>query len=207
MLTFATWAAVGFLSGSIPWALLLGRTFLGKDIRGVGDANPGVANLWKLGGWVLGSLSLVLETAKSCAPAYFAVRYLGEPNGVTQQLGLALVVLAPVVGHGWSPFLRFRGGKALAATLGSWMAITNGIALPVACIFLVLMHGLQRNHAITVTFTLLGLLAVFLPMTLQLYVALFGFGNLAIVVCKHWNEYSIGFIPRGWVTKFARLAN
>ena len=44
------WIAIGFISGSIPWALIIGKVFVSKDIRVIGDGNPGAVNTWKLAG-------------------------------------------------------------------------------------------------------------------------------------------------------------
>ena len=204
MLEFIIWIAIGFISGSVPWALLIGKRLVGKDIRSVGDGNPGVANSWKLGGWPLGVLSLVLELGKSFVPVYLAIRFLGQPSGAISQVGLAFVALAPVLGHGWSPFLKFRGGKALATTWGSWIAITNGGAFLVGCVLLGSAHVFQKNHALTVTICLTGFLVVFAPLQIQLYIPLFWILNFAVVVYKHRAEYSVGVLPRDWVLKLAR---
>ena len=204
MLELAIWIIIGFISGSVPWALLIGKALGGKDIRSVGDGNPGAANLWKLDGWAPGMLSVVLEVSKSLVPVYLANRYVGELSGPMSAGGLALLALAPVIGHGWSPFLRFNGGKALAASWGSWIAITGGIAVPAACIFLGFMHGLQRNHAITVTFCLVGFLVLFLPLLMEPYIIFFWVGNLVVIAYKHRFEYSKGFLLRSWVLRLAR---
>ena len=204
MLELASWVIIGFISGSVPWALIIGKARDGKDIRGVGDGNPGVANLWKLSGWPAGTVSLVLEVGKSLVPVYLAYRYLGEPSDATLQLGLALVALAPIIGHGWSPFLRLKGGKALAASWGSWIAVTGWIAVPMACMLLVPMHVIQRNHSVTVTFCLIGFLAVFLPLFAEPYIALFWGGNLIIIIYKHRFEYSRGLTIRSWVLRCVR---
>jgi glycerol-3-phosphate acyltransferase PlsY len=51
MLEIVAWLAIGFISGSVPWALIVGKVLLNRDIRAVWDGNPGTANSWKLGGW------------------------------------------------------------------------------------------------------------------------------------------------------------
>ena len=204
MLALIIWISIGFLSGSVPWALLIGKTLVGKDIRSVGDGNPGSANLWMLGGWAPGVLSLILEVSKGLLPVCVAFSYFGQPSDFTPQWGLALVTLAPVVGHGWSPFLHFKGGKSLAVSWGSWIAITGGVAFPVALILLGAIHGLQKNHAITVTFCLIGFLAVFFPLEMQPYIALFWVGNMMIIIFKHRSEYADGLIVRSWALRLAR---
>ena len=204
MLELTTWIMIGFVSGSVPWALLIGKTVVSKDIRTVGDGNPGAANVWKSGGWILGMLSVILEIGKGMVPVCLATRYFYMDSNAALSTGLALIAISPIVGHGWSPFLRFKGGKTLATSGGSWIAITGGIAFPVGCLFLLLMHCLQRNHAITVTFCWVGLLVVFLPLNMSPSIALFGVTSLLIVVYKHRFEYGDGLIFRDWVHKLAR---
>lgn len=197
------WIAIGFISGSIPWALIIGKLFLSKDIRIIGDGNPGAVNAWKLSGPSLGMLSVVIEICKSLIPVFIATLYLGQPSGLLDHIWLSLVALAPIIGHGWSPFLRFKGGKALATSWGSWIAITNGMAFPVALVLLATIHVFQRNHAITVTSCLVGFMIIFVAQHMYLYTALFGISNILIVIHKHRPEYSDGILLRKWVPKLA----
>ena len=143
---------------------------------------------------------MVVEVGKSLVPVYIALQILGQPDGFADQIGLAIILLAPVLGHAWSPFLKFRGGKALAVTWGSWISITGGMALPVALIILGLIHILQKNHAITVTFCLVGFLIIFLPLNVQYYLIMFWVSNMVVVMYKHREEYSKGLIFRDWIT-------
>ena len=76
MLELPIWIMIGFVSGSVPWALLIGKAVVSKDIRTVGDGNPGAANVWKSGGWMVGMLSLVLEICKWLVPVHLATRAL-----------------------------------------------------------------------------------------------------------------------------------
>jgi len=200
MLEFAIWITVGFISGSVPWAIIVGKLLVRGDIRGVGDGNPGATNAWKSGGWVPGILSTVLEIGKGSVPVYIAIQYLNPSSDATVQLGLALIAIAPVIGHAWSPFLRFKGGKALAASWGSWIGMTGGGALLVGCILLAIMHALQKNHAVTVTACLVGFFLVFLPThQLGMCIASLWLMNIMIVIYKHRHEYSKGIITRNWI--------
>ena len=124
-----------------------------------------------------------------------------QSGGDASQFGIAFVAIAPVLGHAWSPFLKFKGGKALAASWGSWIALTSGTAIPVALLLLGLLHILQRNHAVTVTFCLLGFLPIFLPFLPHAYLAAFWLANLIVLIYKHRTEYASGIRPRKWVRK------
>ena len=113
------WAGVGFLCGSLMFSYWIGRWALKRDIRTVGDGNPGATNLLKAGGIPLGIVALLLDALKGALPVAFA-RYVLGLSGVP----LVIVALAPIFGHAFSPWLRFRGGKAVAVTAGVWTALT-----------------------------------------------------------------------------------
>ena len=197
---FAFWILVGFLSGSIPWSVLVGKFLAGLDVRSIGDGNPGSANVWKGSGSTFGVFALVLDITKGFVPVYVGFSYLSPEGSFWGQLSFSLVAFAPILGHAFSPFLKFRGGKALATTAGSWTAITDGLVVPLACLLLGLFHGVQKNHAITVTVCIVGFLLVFLPLKQELYLGIFWLMNISLVMYKHRSEYSKGFLPRGWVS-------
>ena len=201
------WIVIGFMSGSIPWAAITVKFISGKSVRDVGDGNPGATNAWKSSGWLVGMSVLILEIAKSFIPIYLAMILINDFSGMDGTILLSLIALAPILGHAWSPFLKFKGGKALAPSWGSWIAITNGMALPVGCFFLALMHGFQKNHSVTVTLCLIAFIAVFALMTMELFLLLFSLGNISVVIYKHRGEYSDGLVLRNWVYRFTRVVS
>ena len=113
------WVFIAFLSGSLPISFWMGKLFLGQDIRHFGDGNPGATNVFKAGSPLAGVLALVLDVAKAALPVGFCFYNLN-----LRGLPMILVALAPVLGHMFSPFLGWKGGKALAATLGVWIGLT-----------------------------------------------------------------------------------
>lgn len=89
------------------------------DVRQYGDGNPGATNAFRAAGAGAGLLALMLDVSKGAAPvgwAYFNLGYRGWP--------MVLIATAPVLGHAFSPFLTFRGGKALAVAFGAWIGLT-----------------------------------------------------------------------------------
>lgn len=111
--------ALAFLSGALPLSVWIGQCALGSDIRLIGDGNPGAANVWRAGGPRWGLLAIVADFTKGAAPVALATFAL-DWNG----WWLTAVTIAPVLGHAFSPFLGFRGGKALAVTFGVWTGLT-----------------------------------------------------------------------------------
>lgn len=110
------WTVLGFVLGSIPFAVLMGKWIAGRDVRSVADGNPGGMNALRVGGIKAGLPAIVLDLAKGYVPVYLA-RWAGM-----EEWELVPICLAPALGHAFSPFLKFRGGKALAATGGAWLA-------------------------------------------------------------------------------------
>lgn len=113
------WTLIAFLSGSMPLSLWLGKVVLHTDIRDYGDGNPGASNVFRAGGKFWGTLAMLLDGFKGAIPVWIAIYVLGIGGW-----GLTGIALAPVLGHTFSPFLKFRGGKALAVSFGIWAGLT-----------------------------------------------------------------------------------
>ena len=107
----------GYLFGAIPFSVLIGRLITKTDIRRIGDGNPGGTNAWRAGGSLVGLVSIGLDIFKGFLPVFLARQF-----GIVEW-GLIPVCLAPILGHATQPFLKFRGGKALGVTGGSWAGI------------------------------------------------------------------------------------
>jgi acyl phosphate:glycerol-3-phosphate acyltransferase len=114
-----------YLMGSIPFGIIIGRAFFGVDPRTVGSGNIGTANSMRAFGAGGAALVLACDVLKGVIPTYVATRLLGEPSQVVE------IGLAAIVGHNWSAFLRFGGGKGVATTLGVVMVLS----LPAAAVF------------------------------------------------------------------------
>jgi glycerol-3-phosphate acyltransferase PlsY len=110
---------VNFICGSLMFSYLLG-ILARKNLNTVGDGNPGAANLWKAAGYKYGLTGVFLDFLKGYVPLFLLI----ESRYVT---GYAIIpiALAPILGHALSPFLKFRGGKAIAVTFGVWSALTR----------------------------------------------------------------------------------
>ena len=104
--------ALAYLMGAFPTAYLVGRRLRGIDIRHQGSRNPGALNAYRQLGKVAGLLVLMVDTGKG-ALAIFIGQRLGAPDPA-----LYLAAVAATLGHNFSPFLRFRGGKGAALVLG-----------------------------------------------------------------------------------------
>ena len=118
MIVSATIAIViAYLLGSIPFAYIAGRLFKGIDIRQIGGGNMGAVNTAREIGPVPGLLVLIADIAKGSLAVIIAFWL---------DLSLILVFgagLAAVAGHNWPIFLKFKGGKGAATTIGVLLAL------------------------------------------------------------------------------------
>lgn len=160
MLELILWTALSFLSGSLPFAVWLTR-LKGKDVQTIGDRNPGAINALRAGGKALGIAVLLLDISKAAAPigwAYYEFGWRGAR--------LIPIAIAPMLGHAYSPFLGFKGGKAIATALGVWIGLTLWKVPVVALTALTLFYLTLRNSGWALLLTLLTLgvyLWLFLP--------------------------------------------
>jgi glycerol-3-phosphate acyltransferase PlsY len=107
-----------YLVGSVPTGLWLVRWRLGVDVRERGSGNIGTANVYRVAGARLGAAVLFLDVAKGALPVW-AARTLGlEP------VWAVAAGVASIVGHNWSAFLGFRGGKGIATSFGVLLALS-----------------------------------------------------------------------------------
>ncbi len=127
---------VAFFVGAIPFGILVSRAFYGTDIRNAGSGNIGAANALRTLGKRGALAVLALDALKGFAPVLAA----GALGGT---LPATLAALAAVVGHCWSPFLGFKGGKGVATLLGTVIALwwPAGIAFALVWLAAVLACG------------------------------------------------------------------
>lgn len=178
------WTIIGLAMGSIPFSYWLGRFALHKDIRDYGDGNPGAANAWRAGTWRVGVPAVLLDYLKGAVPVSLAC----YRHGVA---GWALVpaALAPVVGHAFSPFLRLRGGKAIATTFGVWTGLTLWQAPTVLGLAVGLFQCVQAVDSWTVMLGMATwLCCLLLSETATSPLLAVWCGNTAILIWKHRQE-------------------
>ncbi len=193
-MSLAFWILISFVSASVPWSLILGYIFSNKDIRTVGDKNPGGTNTLKLSGIKVGLMAIFLDISKSFFPVYFSLFY----GFVGYEL--ILICLAAISGSIFSPFLKFNGGKSLAVSCGIWLAISSGIIGPLICLMMAFSHLIQKTHIWTILFGWLGILIWVLIFSFELeYVTIF-FINFILVMYKHRKEFNQKIIFRNWIT-------
>lgn len=127
-----------FLFGAVPWALLVVRACVGKDLRTIGSGNVGATNASRAfatrRGQVLAFAGIyLLDAGKGFVPAHFGPVLVGGDAA----LAGALLGAAAILGHVFCPFLGFRGGKGVATATGVLLALDWTIALVAISTFFV----------------------------------------------------------------------
>jgi len=119
--------AVSYLVGSIPFGLIAGKLLKGVDIRTVGSGNIGATNAARVIGWKWFPLVLLLDALKGFGPTALA-GLLNDAGILGYSAILDYVIIAAVgamLGHSFSVYIKFRGGKGVATGLGVMLAITG----------------------------------------------------------------------------------
>ncbi|WP_291438649.1 glycerol-3-phosphate 1-O-acyltransferase PlsY [Desulfovibrio sp.] len=171
------WIALAYVLGSAPWGLVIARTFCGIDPRENGSRNTGATNVARLCGFRWGVATLLCDVLKGAVPVWLAFRINASPVFVS------MVALACVLGHVFSCFMKFRGGKAVATSIGIFLplAFWQLLASSLLCTLVIWRSGFVSLGSLTLVTALPVALAVsgqwvWLPLAL---------GVWAVVVWKH----------------------
>ena len=125
-------AAASYLLGSIPFGYLLVRIFTGDDVRLSGSGNIGATNVARKSP-ALGVATLLLDAAKGLAAVLVARVLFSGPH---QKLIMTTAAFFAVVGHLFPVWLKFRGGKGVATSLGAFILLTPKSILCMVVLFL-----------------------------------------------------------------------
>ena len=110
-----------YLSGSVPFGLILTKNFVNCDIRNIGSGNIGATNVLRTGNKLLAAFTLLLDILKGYVPVIIAQKYFPEL--------IQLSCLLAFLGHIFPVWLKFKGGKGVATYLGILLALSIQLAL------------------------------------------------------------------------------
>ena len=125
---------IAYLVGSIPSGLILGKLFWHTDLRKYGSHNIGATNAWRTLGKVPGIIVFLADSLKGQAGVLLGLSLVGTP--------LAAVIggLLAIVGHSFSLFLRFHGGKGVATSLGVLTMLMGNVTLIVFVLWFTIVY-------------------------------------------------------------------
>lgn len=187
-----------YLLGSLPFGLWIARTWKGVDIRTLGSGNIGATNVWRVCGPVVGSVVFALDVAKGLvSPVVGAALQLASPWQI-------LAALLAIVGHNYSVWLGFKGGKGIATSLGALLGVAPFVGLTAFGLFLLELLTLR----IVSVGSILGALS--LPPLMILYYRgdwyRFAFGVIACLMALYKHRANIQRLRAGTEPKLNLFA-
>ena len=134
MMDYLLTGVIAYLVGSIPSGLILGKLFWHTDLRKYGSHNIGATNAWRTLGKVPGIIVFLADSLKGQAGVLLGLSLVGTP--------LAAVIggLLAIIGHSFSIFLRFRGGKGVATSLGVLTMLMGNVTLIVFVLWFTIVY-------------------------------------------------------------------
>lgn len=123
-------AIAGYLLGAIPFGIVVSKAMDLPDPRTVGSKNVGFTNVLRVSGTKAGVLTLLGDMGKGWVMGWAAMQWL------TGETSIMVVAISPILGHLFSPFLGFKGGKGVATALGSVLGLSPSMGLLLLLIWL-----------------------------------------------------------------------
>lgn len=126
---------LGYSLGAIPFGLVIGKLLRGIDIREYGSGNIGFANVLRTVGVKAGALTFIADVSKGAVPVLLGGIIIGDSTAeigslVFDKQGAQIAAaLAAVIGHNWSIYIRFQGGKGVDTALGGLLAMSPLVGL------------------------------------------------------------------------------
>jgi len=129
-MTTPIFAVLGYLLGSLPFAVIVSKAFGLADPRSFGSGNPGATNVLRSGNKLAAVLTLIGDVLKGWLAMWLASRFGGD------DLAIAVAGFAAFIGHVFPLFLKFKGGKGVATALGVLAGFNGWLALAVVSVWL-----------------------------------------------------------------------
>lgn len=175
-------AIVAYLVGALPSAYLIARVFKNIDIRSAGSGNVGGMNTYRVAGLLPGIITVLLDMAKGAA----AVLIASQLTDLAYATFVAAIL--SVLGHNFSIFISFKGGKGLATSAGAFLVLSP-LSILYAIIFAIALTVILKD-----TNTAFGLAALIIPLILALQYSsvdwiIFGAAIAATITVKHLPDF------------------
>jgi len=126
----AAFAVVGYLLGAVPFGVVVSKAMSLPDPRTVGSKNVGFTNVLRVSGPKAGILTLLGDMGKGWILSWAAMQWL------TIESFIMVIAISPILGHLFSPFLGFKGGKGVATAVGAVLGLSPSIGLLLLLIWL-----------------------------------------------------------------------
>ena len=194
---------ISYVLGSVPNALWIGKVFKGIDIREHGSRNTGSTNAARVLGAKLGILTLILDVSKGLVPTLMAILLKADFfENLTKILNFdyVLVGICAILGHVFSMFMNFKGGKAVATTLGVFLILVPKAILFAAIVFFVV-FAISRYVSLSSILAAISLPIFIYFLYQQTIYVILGILIAILIVVKH--RSNIERLKNGTESKFS----
>jgi len=166
---------IGFLSCSIPYGFIIAK-IRGKDIRNFGSGNIGATNVFRIDK-KLGIITGILDILKSFIPTFLALKF-------SNFFIASITALLGILGHAFTPFLRFKGGKSVSCTFGSYMVLSP-LQFLISFIFFFILLFLTKTASISSILSIFFLSILILIFNFPLYFKILTFFIFLLILFLH----------------------
>ena len=197
MILFFILFILAYLVGSIPNALWIGKMFKNIDVRDFGSGNVGSTNAARVLGWKLGVMVLLFDAFKGMIFIIIARKF-----GLSD-IYVVLIGHAAILGHSYSIYLKFKGGKAVATSLGVMLVLIPKVIIILVIVFLLIV--IFSGYVSLASISVAGLLPI---LTYIMYNNIIALLSLVVGILVIWRHKSnIKNLLEGKEDKFYDKAN
>lgn len=193
---------IAYFLGSIPNALWIGKVFKGIDVREHGSKNTGSTNAARVLGAKLGIFTLILDISKGAIPTIIAIitnSNLFENILHIEKIDSILVGIMAILGHSFSLFLKFKGGKAVATTVGVFSVLVP-ISLLFSAIVFFTVFFITKYVSLSSIISAIALPIFIYVIYKDITLTIFGIIIAILIVIRH--KSNIERLLKGTETKF-----
>ncbi|MBI5206352.1 MAG: glycerol-3-phosphate 1-O-acyltransferase PlsY [Candidatus Firestonebacteria bacterium] len=184
-----------YILGAIPTGYIVGYIFKGIDIRNYGSKNIGFTNVLRVLGTWPAVIVLIIDIAKGFIPVFLCRFVLNEVTDVV----IILIGTIAIVGHNWTIFLNFNGGKGVNTSLGVWLAIVPEIMLVILLIWALVIYFTRYMSLSNIIATVLLVILVIIYHNNSLSIVIFSVITSLLVIYRH--KANIERLIKGQETK------
>ena len=168
---------LSYLCGAIPFGYIVAKLFRHVDIRTLGSGNPGATNVYRSISKPLGVLTLILDVLKGFVPVYL-ISFI-NPDFQWMVISVAFVT---IIGHTFTIFLKFKGGKGVATACGAFLAINPLSVLICLGVFIVVLAMFKYVSAASIMAALMLPISLYLLNALPEIVVFAGIISILVIV-------------------------
>ncbi|MBN1780491.1 glycerol-3-phosphate 1-O-acyltransferase PlsY [bacterium] len=205
MLSLVVIIVLGYLAGSVPTAIITSRVLMKDDIRNHGSRNAGATNVFRIMGWKPALFVVLVDMAKGLLAVLFVSKIVIDPVPWDMPLIRVLAGVAAIVGHIWTVFAGFRGGKGVGTAFGVLVALIPVPALTALVLWIVLVLTTRyvsvgsMTAALSLPVTMLCQRHLFHTPVPDLY---FWIGTVIALLIVFTHRANIGRLIRGEENRF-----